>query len=583
MRLSANGVFVHLDYMLVAVTKLKKEVLIYSCFERSEISVRGYMANVGMVETDLYQDVGDGTSKVIRFPQVNTVNHYMKLMNGRDPISHGVCISKKVNNQYIVTTKADCEQDLYNMLMTNFTLPLMREWMPYLLEAGAEHLVKSEAQIFGRVTPELEEAVIYENLIDETILMELVSEGLRSKKIFILEQTQNPLKFENMDDYFQKYGHSLVENLEQKLEPLIPLKDKVDEIAFLKKRFYPQQAAIVNGLMECMLHRKNAIVNEDMGCGKTLQGMGVIEGFFNAWFLRQHKDKTIKDVYLDKESVKYRNIIMCPSHLVEKWAESIREDIPYATTTIVRSLRELIQLRKRGKNRTGKEFYILSKDTGKLSYTYTPIPTQTKIKPVRQMICKDCNTIRRDYSVKECVCKSKQWKVDTVGFSKKGLVCPDCGELLFPADIRDLKFMEDGGTEPLQTQDFAVQTGANKNCRFCGAALWQPSCEPLESKYFFRRKPKKTQKWVKMTHWANKAKKNKRTVWVFKKQIDEYIADNELNPSEITYPRIHGPRKFAPSRYISKYLRGYFDFAIFDEAHECESSELLDTTNAEMR
>ena len=297
--------------------------------------------------------------------------------------------------------------------------------------------------------------------------------------------------------------------------------------------------------------------------------MGVIEGFFNAWFLRQHKEKTIKDVYLDKESVKYRNIVMCPPHLVEKWAESIREDIPYAVPIIVRSLKVLIQLRKQGKKRTGKEFYILSKDTGKLSYTYIPIPTQVKTRPVRQMICKDCKSIRRDYSVKECVCKSKHWEIEDVGFSKTGMVCPDCGELLFPADIKELKFMEDGGTDPLQPYDFAVQTAANRNCRFCGAALWQPSCEPLESKYFFRRKPKrKSQKWIKLTHWANKARKNKRTVWVYKNKVEEYISDNELVPSEISYPRVHGPRKFALSRYISKYLRGYFDFAIFDEAHE---------------
>lgn len=297
--------------------------------------------------------------------------------------------------------------------------------------------------------------------------------------------------------------------------------------------------------------------------------MGVIEGFFNAWFLRHHKDKTIRDVYLDKDSVKYRNIVMCPSHLVEKWAESIREDIPYAKVTIIKNLRVLIHLRKQGKERTGKEFYIISKDTGKLSYSYIPIPTQEKIRPVRQMVCKDCNTVRRDYSVKECACKSVRWKVETVGFAKKGMVCPDCGELLFPADIRELKFLEEGGTEPLQTTDFAVQTPANKNCRFCGAALWQPCCEPLESKYFFRRKTKrKTQKWIKMTHWANMAKKNKRTVWVYGKRADAYIADNELDSSEISYPRVHGPRKYAPSRYISKFLRGYFDFAIFDEAHE---------------
>ncbi len=71
-----------------------------------------------------------------------------------------------------------------------------------------------------------------------------------------------------------------------------------------------------------------------------------------------------------------------------------------------------------------------------------------------------------------------------------------------------------------------------------------------------------------MTHWANKAKKNKKTVWVHDKWKEEYIAENALDEDEITYPKITGVRKYAPSRYIKKYLKGYFDFAIFDEAHE---------------
>ncbi len=69
-----------------------------------------------------------------------------------------------------------------------------------------------------------------------------------------------------------------------------------------------------------------------------------------------------------------------------------------------------------------------------------------------------------------------------------------------------------------------------------------------------------------MTHWANKAKKNKKTVWVHDKWKEEYIAENDLVEDEITYPKITGVRKYAPSRYIKKYLKGYFDFAIFDEA-----------------
>ena len=61
-----------------------------------------------------------------------------------------------------------------------------------------------------------------------------------------------------------------------------------------------------------------------------------------------------------------------------------------------------------------------------------------------------------------------------------------------------------------------------------------------------------------MTHYANRAKKNKKSVWVNEKWKEEYILENGLDKDEITYPKVTGVRRYAPSRYIKKYLRGFF-------------------------
>lgn len=106
--------------------------------------------------------------------------------------------------------------------------------------------------------------------------------------------------------------------------------------------------------------------------------MGIIDGWFVKQYMRQHAGVSVKDVYSDGSLVKYRTIIMCPPHLVEKWAESIREEVPYAKVEILKELAQLVKLRKKGKNPQGKEFYIISKDSGKLSYSYMPIPSQIK-------------------------------------------------------------------------------------------------------------------------------------------------------------------------------------------------------------
>ncbi|RAZ95648.1 hypothetical protein DK853_28860, partial [Klebsiella oxytoca] len=121
-------------------------------------------------------------------------------------------------------------------------------WIPYLREAGKEYMSRVETKVYGDMPEWAENALVYEMSMTEAVLQELVTNGLRNCMIKISGKPQKPLQFDNMDDYFMKYGSSLIENLEKKLNPLVELKDTVDEIAFLKKRYFPQQAAIVNGL-----------------------------------------------------------------------------------------------------------------------------------------------------------------------------------------------------------------------------------------------------------------------------------------------------------------------------------------------
>lgn len=566
MRISANSAFAYVDYVIALQLGYRRwKGVLYSCYNRSEIELRSFTANISLGPATLYLESKEQGEDFLRFPPMDVSAYHTKLFRGKEPISHSICVSREVGTKFLLTTKERRDRDIYNWLMTNFDLPLLIDWIPYLLIAGREQIREVKPFVFGRKTEQLEELVAYEVSLTGDQLQEIVAYGLKNHKIHIARNIQEPLQFDNMDDYFIKYGNTLIDNLEKKLEPLVDLKETVDEIAFLDKCFYPQQAAIVNGLMECMRHSTYAFLNEDMGCGKTLQAIGVLEGFFNKMIMERDK-RTIKEIYLDKNAVKYRNIILCPSHLVEKWADAIRTDIPYAKVVVIRGLKELCRLRKRGKIRTGKEFYIMSKETGKLSYTYVPLPSQVKRKRATAVVCKKCNQARPVSMPTQCECGGTEWEVMECGFMEEGLVCPECGQLLYAADID--QYIPDETKTPLMPTDFAAQTKANRICRHCGTPLWQPACEPVNKTFSFR--PVKTRKkqWIKMTHWSNMAKKNKKTVWVHEKWKEQYIAENHLQEDEITYPKVTGVRKYAPSRYIRKYLKDYFDFAIFDEAHE---------------
>ena len=82
--------------------------------------------------------------------------------------------------------------------------------------------------------------------MDEEKLRAMVSRLLQDRKIWITEEEQKPLKIENMDDYFARYGSSIIRNLENQLHPVTGLDGEINRIALKRTRPYPQQAAMIN-------------------------------------------------------------------------------------------------------------------------------------------------------------------------------------------------------------------------------------------------------------------------------------------------------------------------------------------------
>ena len=157
-----------------------------------------------------------------------------------------------------------------------------------------------------------------------------------------------------MDEYFKEYGSSLVKNLEKDIHPLRSLDGEVHDFTVKGKRLYPQQIAQVNGDVALLENHRYAIINSGMGTGKTLMASCVAESFFVRKWLRSHPDKTLADAYASDSNISYRNIVMCPGHLAEKWAKEINEEIPFAKAMVISDFKQLIKLREHGSKREGK-------------------------------------------------------------------------------------------------------------------------------------------------------------------------------------------------------------------------------------
>lgn len=557
MKIYLNGARAYIDYVLGFKEENKINSLIASYYDRSETMTRSIGANINKTKAKIYLK-----NDIVFLEPCKSESYIQRMFHGKEKFYHGVAVSNFINQSYIITTEEKKEEELYSVLMERFTLPLLKEWMPYLIES--EIIQKKELFYIGQVNRFLN-ACIYEICGNEDALEDVISKGLKNKEILICKEPQNKLSFGNMDEYFARYGDAIVENLKKKLHPLKGETQRMDSAAFYQKRLFPEQANIVNGVIQLFLEKSSryCILNQGMGCGKTVQALAIIEGYFNQKYLKGHKESTLKDIYLNQDAIKYRNLLMVPSHLTEKWAAYIAEEVPFAKVKIVKSLNDLVALRIHGPKRDNKEYFIFSKDSSKLTYSVRPIPTQIKIKKAKHYYCKECDS-QKQYPHNICKCGANNWELQESNEYKKGLICPECGELLFPTNVLCIDKQE-----PLMACDFMLHTTGNEECRLCHTPLWAPDCNPVGEH--------KKRKWKKISHYVNRASKTRRTSWILNGDTSPIKVQEDLK--EVSD---YGVRRYSQALYVRKYLSNYFDFAIFDECHKCESSKLTNTNNIEI-
>lgn len=502
------------------------------------------------------------------------------IINDKKKFYHALLVHRDIKDKILITTKARAGEDFFNYLMRKYNLPLLNWWGDHLLDKAiingaiqpSKTRVKYGNYSFSKSwsidgTASLDELEIFELIkYDQVELEKSIQELFDSGEIWISQMKQKPLAIDNMDDYFKLYGHALVKALEKHINPLTALDGNCKLLALRNKRLFPQQSAMVNGIISLLDINSYAIMAEGMGVGKSLQAASVVEGYFNQKFMRKHPGIGLADIYSGRENIRYRNIIMAPGHTLEKWVNEITQEIPYVKAHILEDFKQLLEIRDNGPERTHKEYWVVGKDFAKLSYMSRPTPSRVKIK--RSVRIKKCSACDKTFFTPDRFCPfcgNDGYTLGDVIGAADGLVCPECGEILL-----EYKTLTAGsGIIALKPGDFANPTNSNSKCYFCGAVLWQPHAAPIDTVNLFP--DEKHIPWYRATHYSNKIHNATKSVWVHKKYASEYfemVGEEPLNER----PDCFGVRKYSPAEFIKRYMCGYWDFAIFDEAHQCEFS-----------
>lgn len=316
-------------------------------FDRSQSSVRalaaGFQGKNGCRIRLSYEDGrGYGNLRMYAYAENGFNAMVAPIVDDKEEFYHALVVNSNIGKKMFLASEDTKEEALFSHLMNNFDLPLLPQWAGALFKAmensrylsvGNSAMVGYYAgeptlEICGKQVP-VTELRCYEVNCSEDYLKEIVTDLMKTGRISFGTKTMPPLSnVDTLDNYFSEHGTKIVQNLERQLTPLTEFNGNVDDFTLKHKRLYPQQAMMVHGMKALLLGQGNkkerrksasnyAIVNEGMGCGKTIQGAALCEAVGVAKALNKQKGATLKDIYeRGAEGVNYRNIVMCPGHLV---------------------------------------------------------------------------------------------------------------------------------------------------------------------------------------------------------------------------------------------------------------------------
>src|SRR5690606_1203477 len=127
----------------------------------------------------------------------------------------------------------------------------------------------------------------------------------------LIEADTSPLTI-SLQDFVTEFGDELLDSLNRANPPVYTGQARAHRqaiLAGLKRKLFPAQAEVVHAVTELLVDRgeRAAIVNGEMGCGKTTVGIATA-------------------AVLNAEGYR-RTLVLSPPHLVYKWRREIQETV----------------------------------------------------------------------------------------------------------------------------------------------------------------------------------------------------------------------------------------------------------------
>ena len=208
-------------------------------------------------------------------------------------------------------------------------------------------------------------------------------------------------------------------------------------------------------------------------------------------------------------------IVMCPSHVTQKWVREIGETLPDTYAMVVHSITELDRLYTLYEQGDKSVYAVFSKERARDGYMRYP---------------------------------AVRWNE-----RRRAFLCPDCDAVI------EMEISEDGTRYVVSADQFFFQKEHKKNhvCPNCGAPLWSAV------------NPDRQMEWVKIGEygWVHRYGAETHLKRTKNARVVDQLAQITQDP-EGYYPIRGAQRRYPLSTYIKKKLRGRIDSFLCDELHE---------------
>lgn len=445
-------------------------------------------------------------------------------------------------NTYIFCTPGE-RRELFDAVDQKTAVPMIPEYQEYVLTELEKRNILRPLQVRS-LSRKLEAWLLRCEEKDQNIVA-VLEDGLKSGAITIpgSKVGLSPLdEINSVTEYLNTFGVTVAERIKKLFVPLFDPSTQVlsPEVLAINQyiqehagySLYDAQLAVAEAIKRQLERNKVGLIVAECGTGKTKLGTVSITAVAAGLFAQQRAAGQLKTF----------NLVLCPSHVTEKWVREVEETVPNTFAAVVHNPGELDHLYEMFQRGTKSCFAILSKEKARDGYMRAPA------------------VIRRRWNREALPVDRKPPLHDGADIDGNPhnpvFCCPDCGAVVMS------EFVRDGVSYrvPANSLYFRREHAGNHKCAVCGAPLWSVLNPDT---------------WLAQKEWAKIGDYG----FVYRPLIHEHTkkADREsllqklhdiAQHPDTCFPARGAYRAYALSTYIKHKYKGKIYGLIVDELHE---------------